>query len=999
MIRPKPPAQTHFGITKLTPTSFTVNWQRTTGNPAPVYRVQYRNTGTQTWINNPLGTTPNVSQLVAGLTPATQYDVRVEAINIVGVNYSNVVQATTPASGQVAARQIFSIEWSSPTISESPNGSVVPTTIASLTASATPGSAGTSNNIALTVGNQITVNGGTAFGSSIQQLYYLGHTAFAYNGTTWSGPVTASGVGTTVSNPKPTVAISNTSIAAGSAIGTLVGNLSVAVGAGTFAWNYTVSSSNFTVAGSALNTATVLATGSYPATITATPTTAIIGSPFTLPITVTVSGVAESPDGSAVPATTATIIASATPGSPGSSNSIALTSGQQITVNGGTPFGAAVTVLYYIGHTCFQFGTGAWYQPVTAAGGGVLPAVADPHPTLSLSGTNVPVGSTPGYVIGAMTTVVGAGTFSWAYSVSDTAHFAFSGANLVTAAVLTTGTSYPLTITATPTPSILGGPFTLVTTIQASGVAPTESPAGTAVPATSTGINASPTPGTPGSGNIVLIDPTGAISVNGTIVGGSAVTALYYIGNTCFQFGNGAWYKPVTATSPGVLPSVPDPHPVVTLSNSTILANPAIGTTVGNVGVTVGAGSYTFTYTLNTTNFVVTAGVLKTNATLANGNYSFMITATNSSIIGSPFTLPVNVSVGVSGLTFPFLGFSNTNGNEGTFLGPSFGNGVSGGANLHGGEISSPCYNEHGAGTWAAWPTFFLLGGPPPYYNLQVSPGPDAAVGLVAFNAVQYIQHLISNQDGVILGNNIKNVGGASVVYQLNYGWEWNGGGENDYYEHTGAGWDQPGLSPAYWIEFFRTGVLQVKSIVPNILICYACNHCDFNSGLRPMDYYPGDDVVDIIACDAYQEYAPGDKQVSDTDQTKDTGYCFTASSATYLGPSHPAKATGQMTLPVSGATVTIPFGNRKYYSFPEWQAWGQSPVNTYVQDVFAQAARSAGRCITLDYWNTLSSADAANSIVINGAHDLNNNSYNAWLAATTNKLANILPPIPKLSN
>jgi len=213
--------------------------------------------------------------------------------------------------------------------------------------------------------------------------------------------------------------------------------------------------------------------------------------------------------------------------------------------------------------------------------------------------------------------------------------------------VTTTGlgnASYPLTITATPSPIILGGPFTLAAAIVVTGG---ESAAGTRVTTVGPQINASPTPGTAGFGNLIAISSGAQITVNGTVVGGANVTQLYYIGDTCFQYGGGNWYGPITASSTGN--GTPAPQPTIALSNNAIAAGLNAGTTVGTLTTAVGAGTYTWTYSLSGTDAgsfqLGTGGVLQTGSSLAAKAYAVTVTATPvPAIVGGPFTLAVTVT-------------------------------------------------------------------------------------------------------------------------------------------------------------------------------------------------------------------------------------------------------------------------------------------------------------------------------------------------------------------
>jgi len=59
--------------------------------------------------------------------------------------------------------------------------------------------------LAITSGHQISLNGTLLGGTGVVELYYTGHTAYQFNGTTWFGPVTATSTGSSVANPKGNV--------------------------------------------------------------------------------------------------------------------------------------------------------------------------------------------------------------------------------------------------------------------------------------------------------------------------------------------------------------------------------------------------------------------------------------------------------------------------------------------------------------------------------------------------------------------------------------------------------------------------------------------------------------------------------------------------------------------------------------------------------------------------------------------------------------------------
>jgi hypothetical protein len=185
-----------------------------------------------------------------------------------------------------------------------------------------------------------------------------------------------------------------------------------------------------------------------------------------------------------------------------------------------------------------------------------------------------------------------------------------------------------------------------------------ESTDGTSVTTVGPAINASPTPGSTGSGNLLTITSGGQIALNGVVIsaysGTSGVVELFYLDHTAWQFNGTSWFGPITATSPGGGP-VTSPIPTISLSGNVVETSSPVGTTVGALSVTtglpngtIGSGAYTWTLTLSGTNagdFQVYSGNLQTAvSSLAAGSYTLTVTATNPGVTGS-YTLPVTVMV------------------------------------------------------------------------------------------------------------------------------------------------------------------------------------------------------------------------------------------------------------------------------------------------------------------------------------------------------------------
>ena len=280
-----------------------------------------------------------------------------------------------------------------------------------------------------------------------------------------------------------------------------------------------------------------------------------------------------------------------------------------VTFNGATfGFTSSVTGIAYVNGRVWQNTPYGWY-PFTVTNGVVswdgTGPFTDPLPTITgitLSNNTFANAAPVDTVVGTLGVTATSGSFSFvlgSLSVSGAAsgQFKIAGGNTLALAIADPPGTYSVPIVAAQN-LLNASPFSQTFTVTGSGtVANTESPPGSDVPGNVSSINASPTPGTAGSGNVITL--TGAqIAINGTVIGGTAVTELYYIGDTCFQYGNGAWYGPVKIGSTGS--SVPaDPHPTISLSNSTISSTGASGVVVGGLSVAVGAGSYTWAYSLS----------------------------------------------------------------------------------------------------------------------------------------------------------------------------------------------------------------------------------------------------------------------------------------------------------------------------------------------------------------------------------------------------------------
>lgn len=108
-----------------------------------------------------------------------------------------------------------------------------------------------------------------------------------------------------------------------------------------------------------------------------------------------------------------------------------------------------------------------------------------------------------------------------------------------------------------------------------------ESPNGTDVLTVGPVINASPVPGSPGSGNTLAISSSGQITLHGAVLGGSSVIELYYTNHTAYQQNSaGSWFGPITSSGTGA--SVANPKTGTASANGTIVTTVGPTITTGN---------------------------------------------------------------------------------------------------------------------------------------------------------------------------------------------------------------------------------------------------------------------------------------------------------------------------------------------------------------------------------------------------------------------------------
>jgi hypothetical protein len=216
----------------------------------------------------------------------------------------------------------------------------------------------------------------------------------------------------------------------------------------------------------------------------------------------------------------------------------------------------------------------------------VITATRNPYAiaAVSLDNFTVPSGAAIGTKVGTITVTLSDGAaFAGTISVDDVAHFSLTGVDLFTAAALTSGQTYPVTVTATDpastnqslsasfqitvqVPAQVPGPLTSLTSpvqttssIQVAWSPPTTGGALDAgvhqiqykAAASGTYLNAPSVPYctathgsfTDGFGNVWSINAANHPVVNSTVDAASNVTILYLVGGTIWQLDTlGSWH-------------------------------------------------------------------------------------------------------------------------------------------------------------------------------------------------------------------------------------------------------------------------------------------------------------------------------------------------------------------------------------------------------------------------------------------------------------------------
>jgi hypothetical protein len=175
----------------MTPTSVSATWTApSVGTPPLFYLLQYRLTGTEPW--QATAETQSTTQTITGLTPATQYDVRVQVRNTAGTNWSPIATFTTLAvAGTVFADNPSPVEWATTApAGESASGTVLTSTSGSII-----DASGATWSLVNGTGLEVRRNGavpGSGFVNASNLLYWQrtiyaknANFWFSWNGTDW----------------------------------------------------------------------------------------------------------------------------------------------------------------------------------------------------------------------------------------------------------------------------------------------------------------------------------------------------------------------------------------------------------------------------------------------------------------------------------------------------------------------------------------------------------------------------------------------------------------------------------------------------------------------------------------------------------------------------------------------------------------------------------------------------------------------------------------------
>lgn len=165
-------------------------------------------------------------------------------------------------------------------------------------------------------------------------------------------------------------------------------------------------------------------------------------------------------------------------------------------------------------------------------------------------------------------------------------------------------------------------------------------------------------------------------------------------------------------------------------------------------------------------------------------------------------------------------------------------------------------------------------------------PEPPAGADVDAWNRQHMAACASGGYNGYFrqFGNWLNRQGRSNSFVRI--GWEFNG---------NWFAWKA--LDPAQWVQCFRQEAQALIAVDPQVRIDWTVNaHTPLPNGDDPFTVYPGDDVVDVIGIDTYDQYPPSHDLASFDEQCE-------------MGP------------PLPGLCYVIHFAERhnKLFSVPEW--------------------------------------------------------------------------------
>jgi hypothetical protein len=189
----------------------------------------------------------------------------------------------------------------------------------------------------------------------------------------------------------------------------------------------------------------------------------------------------------------------------------------------------------------------------------------------------------------------------------------------------------------------------------------------------------------------------------------------------------------------------------------------------------------------------------------------------------------------------------------------------------------------------------------------------------------QFAQNLAAS--GNIPGTNLPAIAAVRIGWEMNGSWfPWSIANSSNQVDPTLA---------ANYVAAFRRLAGFIRTYAPHILIDWCINQ----SGADPTSAYPGDDVVDIVGMDLYEQNVGSFAGAVGNGSDFLLAWLDKFSNATY-GTNAPAGQTG----------------GKKLISFPEWQATAND--GAFVTQMAAWMNARGGR---ISYWNYWDSDDAVN--------------------------------------